>query len=243
MKIVFCGPTLPVLSTRDGRRRFPSLTVWPPARQGDVLRALKAGAKAIGIIDGVFEQVPAVWHKEILHALHAGIPVFGAASMGALRAAECAAFGMVPVGKIAEDYCNGTRMDDADVAQLHGPEALGYPALSEPLVTVQAVLEGAVTEGVIRVMDGERLANLASGMFFKDRTWPALLDAAGLSLSAQESTGLMDLVRRINPKRDDAWLLAEMMESLQAPEIAPGVPWTLQESRQLREQLKRLCYS
>ena len=34
---------------------------------------------AIGIIDGFFESVPSVWHKEILYAIHAGIPVFEAA--------------------------------------------------------------------------------------------------------------------------------------------------------------------
>ena len=40
------------------------------------------------IIDGSFQSQPAVRHKEILWALSRGIPVIGAASMGALRAAE-----------------------------------------------------------------------------------------------------------------------------------------------------------
>ena len=42
---------------------------------------------------GAFASVPAVRHKEILWALSEGIPVIGAASIGALRAAELTAFG------------------------------------------------------------------------------------------------------------------------------------------------------
>ena len=56
----------------------------------------------IGIIDGYFEIVPTVWHKEILWAMAQGIHVFGAASIGALRAAELDAFGMRGIGRIYE---------------------------------------------------------------------------------------------------------------------------------------------
>ena len=63
-----------------------SSSCLPPPR-----RRLSRGAgaaEAIGIIDGYFERVPSVWHKEILWAMAEGIHVFGSASMGALRAAE-----------------------------------------------------------------------------------------------------------------------------------------------------------
>ena len=67
----------------------------PPAEQGSVVRAVRAyQPRAIVLIDGSFGKVPAVRHKEILWALAKGIPVFGRASMGALRAAELAGFGM-----------------------------------------------------------------------------------------------------------------------------------------------------
>ena len=55
---------------------------------------------AILIVDGEFGQSLSVWHKEILHALHRGIRVVGASSMGALRAAELDRFGMEGVGEI-----------------------------------------------------------------------------------------------------------------------------------------------
>ncbi|HEY0580591.1 MAG TPA: TfuA-like protein, partial [Chloroflexota bacterium] len=93
---VFVGPTLPV----DEARAVLEATYLPPVSQGDVYRAARAGARAIGIIDGYFERMPAVWHKEILWAMAEGVHVFGSSSMGALRAAELAPFGMTGVGDI-----------------------------------------------------------------------------------------------------------------------------------------------
>ena len=46
--------------------------------------ARSAASRRIAIIDGYFERMAAVWHKEILVALERGIAVWGAASMGAL---------------------------------------------------------------------------------------------------------------------------------------------------------------
>ncbi len=79
MKVAFVGPTVPDAVRLAGN----TLTIRPPARQGDVLRAVRDGAAAIGLIDGNFEYVAPVWHKEILFALSEGAAVFGAASMGA----------------------------------------------------------------------------------------------------------------------------------------------------------------
>ena len=48
-----------------------------------------------------------MWHKEILFALSEGIDVYGAASMGALRAAELDAFGMRGIGDVYSAYAEG----------------------------------------------------------------------------------------------------------------------------------------
>src|SRR4051812_48389616 len=109
MKIyIFTGPTL---SAAEGRRELDAVFL-PPAAQGDVYRASLDAPAAIGIVDGYFERVPAVWHKEILWAMSQGIHVYGAASMGALRAAELAAFGMVGVGAVFKAFFTGELEDD-----------------------------------------------------------------------------------------------------------------------------------
>ena len=67
--VVFLGPTLPM---QDAAALLDA-TFLPPARQGDVFRAVRAyRPRAIGLIDGVFLDVPAVWHREILWALSRG---------------------------------------------------------------------------------------------------------------------------------------------------------------------------
>ena len=58
-----------------------TVEVMPPAGQGDLFRAALTQPAVIGLIDGRFDQVDAVSHKEILWAMTQGIHVFGAASM------------------------------------------------------------------------------------------------------------------------------------------------------------------
>ena len=70
----------------------------------------------------------------------------GAASMGALRAAELHGFGMVGHGRIFEWYRDGVIDADDEVALIYGPEEVGYPSLSKPLVNIRATLAAAVPD-------------------------------------------------------------------------------------------------
>jgi len=63
--IVFLGPSLPA----DEAHRLASCRVLPPARQGDVWRALSLRPRAIALVDGLFEAQPSVWHHELLAAM------------------------------------------------------------------------------------------------------------------------------------------------------------------------------
>src|SRR6185436_15392645 len=78
---VFLGPSLPIA---DAVRVLDAVYL-PPVAVGDVYRLVReARPRRIAIIDGYFERMAAVWHKEILFALERGVAVYGAASMGAL---------------------------------------------------------------------------------------------------------------------------------------------------------------
>lgn len=154
--IVFLGPSIP-------KARVPEVPfeIRPPVRQGDVIRALDAGAKRIGIIDGYFDQVPSVWHKEILLAIEEGVVVYGASSMGALRAAELHTFGMIGVGRVFEMYRDGILEDDDEVALLHSPAEDGYRAISEAMVNLRDHVDAAVLANVIeRAVADDALATL-----------------------------------------------------------------------------------
>jgi hypothetical protein len=130
MKVLFVGPTLYGEIAGDRLDRAPELRCRGPARQGDIARAVLDGATAIGLVDGRYEDVAAPWHKEILFALRHGVAVLGGGSIGALRAVECAPFGMIGIGAIFEAYASGARVDDSDVAQLHAPAELDYAPLA-----------------------------------------------------------------------------------------------------------------
>nr|WP_274389929.1 TfuA-like protein [Azospirillum doebereinerae] len=182
-------------------------TFLPPVAQGDVIRICAEKPKAIGIVDGFFESVPSVWHKEILFALHAGIPVFGASSMGALRAAELHPFGMIGVGAIFEAYRDGRLEDDDEVAVVHGPAELGYPALSEAMVNIRRTLADAVAERVVSRDTGFRLESIAKELPYRDRGYGrALRLAADLGLPADELSAFKTWLPtgRFDQKRDDA---------------------------------------
>ena len=185
----------------------------PPAACGDLLRAARNGAEVIGLVDGVFESCPSVWHKEILAILGKGIRVFGAASMGALRAAECAPFGMVGVGSIFADYSAGRRVADADVAVLHAPAELGFRPLTEALVNVEATVGRLICLDRIDLSEKEKLIAAARKLHFKQRNWDRIFVDAALSKDRIASLASDVVNFRVNQKLHDATLLIDRMKN------------------------------
>ena len=173
--VVFVGPSL---GRADVLAALPDAEVAPPAAQGDLHAATLDGAQTIVLVDGVFHAVRSVWHKEILAALAHGVRVIGAASVGALRAAECAAFGMEPIGIIARAYLAGQRTSDADVAVAHADASAEFRALSEAQVNVEASLATAVHAAELSPADASALADLSRHRFYAQRTWAWLLAEA-----------------------------------------------------------------
>ena len=172
--VIFAGPSISAGDVQG----ILGAECLPPAAQGDVYRAALSRPLAIGLIDGYFERVPAVWHKEILWALSQGIHVFGSASMGALRAAELAPFGMIGVGAIFEAYRDGILEDDDEVAVAHGPADTGYRAGSDAMVNIRATLARAVSTGVIDDPTASTLERLGKGLFYAERSYARILELA-----------------------------------------------------------------
>jgi hypothetical protein len=206
MKVLFAGPSLHGFDF--SRAALDGIDCRGPAAQGDIARAVMEGATAIGLVDGRYEDVAAPWHKEILYAIASGVEVYGAASMGALRAAECAEFGMIGVGSVFERYRSGDLTDDAAVAQVHGPAELGYLPLSEALVNVEATIARFRALRAISEEEAVALEGAARALFFKDRTYPEILAEAGLA-SGERGRRLKELIRRcrVEVKREDASVL------------------------------------
>jgi hypothetical protein len=208
--VVFVGPTLRLEEITE----YGDIVCLPPVAQGDVYRAAQGRPRAIGIIDGYFSGAPSVWHKEILWAISQGIPIFGSASMGALRAAELHAFGMRGVGRIFEAFCEGELEDDDEVAVVHGPAELGHLQASEAMVNIRATLARAEVEGILCKSSRSALEALGKSMFFPLRSWEALLEgAAGLGVTETERTALSIWLTkgRVDQKRADALEMLAVM--------------------------------
>ena len=202
--IIFAGPSLPPKLRPPADR---SLAWRPPVRQGELYRAALARPAIIGIIDGYFEVVPTVWHKEILWAMAEGIHVYGAASLGALRAAELDSFGMHGIGRIYEAFRDGRLEDDDEVAVLHGPEELGYPPVSDAMVDIRASLAAAASDSIIAPALAASLEDIVKRLFYKERSYQAIVRcaaAAGLPATALKAFADWLPAGRIDQKRRDA---------------------------------------
>jgi len=209
---IFLGPTLPA----DEARKELDAIYMPPASQGDVYRVANRRPQAIGIIDGYFECIPAVWHKEILWAMSHGIHVFGCSSMGALRAAELAAFGMEGAGRIFEAYRDGRLEDDDEVAVAHLPADYGYRPTSVAMVNIRATFEAAEKAGVIKKGLRRKLEKIGKEFFYQERSYRVILDRA----AERCVSGELEALRRwlptgeVDQKRLDALVMLRAMRAL-----------------------------
>jgi|GEM_PF-1009198 len=170
--IVFLGPSLLL---DEARCILPDAYYLPPARCGDILRVLRLQPTGIVLIDGYFENTPAVWHKEILIAMERGVWVIGGSSMGALRASELNDLGMQGTGKIFSEYLDGTRLDDDDVAVLHSSQQSEYQPSTEAMVNIEAALKSALEQKVLDTQSYHSLLHSAKSLFYAERTWQNII--------------------------------------------------------------------
>ncbi|MEU8276711.1 TfuA-like protein [Microbispora bryophytorum] len=172
--VVFTGPTI---SGDEVLSVLPQARVRPPVARGDLLAETWSADDTAVIIDGYYRERLSVGHKEILWLLDEGVHVIGAASMGALRAAELSPYGMSGAGTVFDMYATGEVDGDDEVAVVHGPADRGYPAGTVALVNIRyGCREGART-GLIPAAAGERIVRAAKALPFMRRSWREL-DAA-----------------------------------------------------------------
>ena len=131
---IFTGPSL---------QELPSLPdnydVLPPIMSGDIYKIINHSYTHIAIIDGLFHGFPSIWHREIISAMDEGIEVWGASSMGALRASELNKFGMKGVGHVYTWYSQDLIDGDDEVALQHLQDS-PYSPLTVPLVDIRYLL-------------------------------------------------------------------------------------------------------
>ncbi len=167
---VFAGPTL---EWSAPQLAVPGVQVHPPARHGDLFTETIEDSDTVVLIDGVYHQAPTLRHKEILGAMGRGVRVIGAASIGALRAAELAQFGMLDVGAVFTAYVDGQISGDDEVAVGQAPDG-DWTALTWPMVNLRHAAHLAVTAGILDTVRAAVLLEALRAVYYPQRTAAAV---------------------------------------------------------------------
>lgn len=180
--LVFLGPTLDLKAARA----ILTAEYRPPIRRGDLPALAGLNPRTVCIIDGVFFQHLAVTPDEILETLAWGHHVIGAASMGALRAAELWRFGMHGVGAVFEAYRDGQVERDDEVAVVF--EEGTFRPFSHALIAMRRGFHAARIAGLLGSGECEAAIRLAAELHYSQRTYPAVVRA--LELPAERARRL-----------------------------------------------------
>ena len=215
--VLFVGPSL-------DRRLIPdAIDARPPAICGDLAALLADPPPAVGLIDGCFEVAPTVWHKEILDLIAHGVPVAGAASLGALRAAELHQLGMIGIGAIFEAYADERILRDDAVLITHAPAELNWRPLTVALVDAELALQRAP----LAPQERRHLQRIVRRTDFRVRTWKTCLDDYRARTGRSAPIDDDALENLATAKRDDALaLVAALASGLPRPHPSPRPPQT-----------------
>jgi hypothetical protein len=208
---VFVGPTI---APADVAARLPDVRVEPPVERGDLDRLSAEGVSTFLIIDGVFAHSLAVAPSEIVRVCRAGARVIGAASLGAIRAAECAPAGVDGVGAVCLLYRWRVIRDDDEVAVAVDPSH-AHRAVSDALINIRFAVVDALRHGLLDREGGRAVLAAAKGMHFSRRHWRAALAEAGV----RECAALQAVWRESDVKRRDAELALDQLARSSAAAI------------------------
>jgi hypothetical protein len=169
-RIIFAGPTLRDIPSESLKKLNSLYLLREPVRRGDIDALVQTGMPGeIVLVDGMFFDVPAVGHKEIMNALRAGWKVQGLSSMGAIRAAEMQRYGMIGFGRVFEMFAADPAFRDDEVTLLHHA-APSYEPISEPLVHLRLMLNHMLEESIISDRQHTDVLTTLENIWFGYRT-------------------------------------------------------------------------
>lgn len=204
--VVFCGPSI----SHKEAQSIICARVMPPIKRNDLSQLASSGTRLsyIAIIDGCFLQHLAVSPKEILRVLEMGIPVFGASSIGAIRAVELAPYGMIGVGDVYRLYRDMVIDEDDEVALVFDSETL--EPLCIPSVNIRLAAYSFHTRGAISDKELNAIIAAAKEIYFPYRSMESVFNCELIkcALGETRSAELKKLFQSApDYKHDDAKLM------------------------------------
>ena len=175
---------------------------------------MSSGYTRIGFVDGAIEHRSRVPLRELREAVATPeVEVFGAASMGAVRAVQLESKGMRGVGRVFRLLRRGSLTDNDEVYVLHAPAALRYRCLTLPLVNIRYTLRSLRRYGHLQAADEHAITEYMRDVPWFDRDRHSLSAAAyavcGRSRCLKVTQAFDSLYRDV--KREDALFLLSVL--------------------------------
>lgn len=161
---VFIGPSLSV----DKAQSLLHAEYLPPAVRGSIEALESADTSLVVLIDGamVYDYPPSP--QEVAACVARGIPVIGAASLGALRAAELRNLGVHGHGWVYEALLNQQLTADDELVARVNPNT--FQPSTTFLVNIRYALSELVSVGEISSAAARDAMNILSAVPFEQRT-------------------------------------------------------------------------
>jgi len=170
----FAGPTL----APSNYTAFPQVKFLPPIKAGDLNDLIINSNNQVSyivIIDGLYHSSLSIRHKEIIAAISRGIKVYGAGSIGALRAAELKGYGMIGHGEVFNYYANNLITSDDEVSVVHSPFS-PYTSFSVPIINLRLSIPSLIRKDLISESQSSKLLSFYESLHYTDRTKSALIN-------------------------------------------------------------------
>jgi hypothetical protein len=164
--IVFLGPSLSI----EKARKIINAEFLPPAKKGDFIKlSLTSEKKIIILIDGVFLQDYPPTPIEVFQVVNKNnFQLYGASSLGALRAVELEKFGMNGYGRVFELFKKDIINSDDEVAVTFDNS---YNLLSEAMIDIRYNLFLAFKKGIIDKETKQLITRTAKKIYFPFRSY------------------------------------------------------------------------
>jgi hypothetical protein len=168
--IVFLGPSLSI----EKARKIINAKFLPPAKKGDFIKlSLISEKKIIILIDGVFLQDYPPTPIEVFQVVNKNnFQVYGASSLGALRAVELEKFGMKGYGRVFEIFKKNIINSDDEVAVTFDNS---YNLLSEAMIDIRYNLFLAFKKGIIDKETKQLITRTAKKIYFPFRSYENIM--------------------------------------------------------------------
>ncbi len=164
--LFFTGPSCPAAYIL---RKIPNAVVRPPARRGDILKAVREKFDVICVIDGTMIQNPTVGAHEIFFALDSGVHLYGSSSLGALRAVEFREIGFQGIGTIYQWYLKKVTFRDDELIVPMDQD--NYTSLADPMINLRYILLQAVKNKIIKPTLAEYYLHIYGEISYEERTF------------------------------------------------------------------------